>query len=272
MSGWYAIASSGSRTPSFDAAQAVASVAAIETWRYSQGIYRFDKTLFDALIRSDIKGEIPSDVLFRLPEWCLYVETPEQSFGSTKLEGFWVHLEWDVNREAAELRFLFNAEEELVPAILHIGPWTVEDGVQRVFDAAMTNAQAAVIYDEQPPAKAIAEILGPMLSLVLYLCSEEPEIDDLREPGVSPSYAVPTKTKKGLRFFPPSTPRVWVVGSDIGEKLRDSRKTAGTDEPHNSPAPHIRRAHWHGYWTGPKTGERRFVYRWIPPLVVGGNG
>ncbi|MDR1660399.1 MAG: hypothetical protein LBR94_08720, partial [Desulfovibrio sp.] len=43
---------------------------------------------------------------------------------------------------------------------------------------------------------------------------------------------------------------------------------------------HIRRAHWHGYWTGPRKPRpdipeerqwRRFSYRWLHPMLVGGD-
>ena len=44
--------------------------------------------------------------------------------------------------------------------------------------------------------------------------------------------------------------------------------------------PHIRRAHWHGYWAGPRKPkldmpedqqQRRFFYHWLHPMIVGGK-
>lgn len=37
---------------------------------------------------------------------------------------------------------------------------------------------------------------------------------------------------------------------------------------------HLRRGHWHGYWTGPRKGEapQKFILHWIHPLIAGGNG
>jgi len=52
-------------------------VAALAAWRMTQGIYRFDGTLFCELFKTSIEGEIPVDVFRRLPEWCLYVEIPD---------------------------------------------------------------------------------------------------------------------------------------------------------------------------------------------------
>ena len=38
---------------------------------------------------------------------------------------------------------------------------------------------------------------------------------------------------------------------------------------HSGPRPHVRRAHWHSFWTG-KVGseERRLKPRWLPPIPV----
>ena len=34
---------------------------------------------------------------------------------------------------------------------------------------------------------------------------------------------------------------------------------------------HLRRGHWHGFWKGPRSGVRNFIYHWIAPLVVVGR-
>ena len=54
----------------------VGLLAAIGTWRYSQGIYRFDDSVYEALRDTVPSGDMPVDVLYRLPEWCVYIETP----------------------------------------------------------------------------------------------------------------------------------------------------------------------------------------------------
>src|SRR5690606_5654908 len=76
-----------------------AVIVAAATWRISQGIYRFDPDLYKALIQPPLHGNLPCDLLKRLPEWCIYIETiPDldavQS-GQRYILGFWVHLEYD---------------------------------------------------------------------------------------------------------------------------------------------------------------------------------
>ena len=103
----------------------VARLAAIGTWRYSQwrysqGIYRFDKSFRKAISETTISGEIPCDVLYRLPEWSVYIETPGMDWLGDRMYGFWSHLEFDVNNSRHELRLLLDCENGLNPLPLHL--------------------------------------------------------------------------------------------------------------------------------------------------------
>ena len=49
---------------------------------------------------------------------------------------------------------------------------------------------------------------------------------------------------------------------------KNRAETAGSHAPK---APHVRRAHWHHYWTGARvSAERCLVLKWMPPVFVGG--
>lgn len=61
--------------------------------------------------------------------------------------------------------------------------------------------------------------------------------------------------------------------------LRDAYQAAevGTGGAHAGPRGHVRRAHWHGFRSGPRkrddgsvipTAQRRFDLRWLPPIPV----
>lgn len=61
------------------------------------------------------------------------------------------------------------------------------------------------------------------------------------------------------------------VGIRIGAALRNSRSLASKSPSTGlgaSKAPHIRRGHWHRFWTGPRDGERKVILRWLPPIPV----
>lgn len=276
MAGWYAIASEGAPFLPPQRAGDVGRLSALGTWRVSQGIYRFDEELRTALADTTLKGEIPTEVLLRLPEWCLYIETPGMSWQGSELYGFFVHLEWDANTERKELRLLLDTEASLTPLPVHIGPWTVTEAIDRMHSEAGKHAPKAGI-DLPTGAAAMDTIqqlaveVQPLLAMVLYICSDEPDLQDREHPGEQPKRPQAKRTKHGWRLFPPKKPRIWSVGDTIGETIRQGRQQQDEPGERNSPRPHLRRAHWHGFWHGPKEGERRFRYKWLPPMVVAGE-
>jgi len=273
MAAWYAIVSSKHEMDALpiNLLPEVSRLSAIGTWRYSQGIYQIDSTLLKELIESPMSGSIPSEVLYRLPEWSMYIETPDMSWMDTALYGFWVHLEWDVNSERSELRFLLDTEKDLVAIPLHIGAWTITEAVDRAMSVSKTHAYDAgiTIPNATDTVEGIATQVNPLISILLYLCSQEPEVDDLKIPESSPQRPTPKKTKKGWRLFPADKPRIWSVGCLLGKKLRQLNEPG--EPTGRTVKTHLRRGHWHGYWKGSQQGEgdRKFFYKWIPPLVVG---
>ena len=282
IAGWRAITEMVNVDPimaSFDATY----LAALGAWRYSMGIYSFDPDLAAALAESEIKGNLPSEVLCRLPEWCIYVEAPGLTWQGFPVIGFWAHLEWDSNRPGDEeelcLLILTNQQPKHdfdhtapLPLALHLGASNLSEAVEQSMQLSLKNAAQflgqTMAYSKSQIASDTDEAMA-MLSLLLYLCSDEPEIDDLRQPGSHPERPRPKKTKRGWKLFPAKGARLWSVGKETGEALRSAK--AGQSHPHKGPAPHLRRAHWHGYWTGPKATGQRFSYRWINPILVSGD-
>ena len=117
----------------------------------------------------------------------------------------------------------------------------------------------------------IHELEG-MVSLALYLASENREISNPH--GQQPHNPKPTNTKRGPRTFPASAPTKWDVGLRLGAALRAAREYREPDEAQNtaeraSPRGHIRRAHWHSFWSGSRGSDRRALrVKWLPPIPV----
>lgn len=278
MAAAYAIVSGGgANRVRLDQAAEVGRLAALMAWRVTQGIYRFDTALFERIIETPIDGDLPHDVLFRLPEWCVYVETPGMQHRAGALHGFFAHLEWDVGSGRTELRLLLDADTGLEPVMLHLGPWSLAESIRRAVDTASGIAQASGMPGlPGGVGVAIRPTVEPLLSLLLYLCSENAEIGD----GTTrPANPTPKRTKQGLRLFQAERPSTWDVGVRLGSALRRAYHAAETagDGTHEGPRPHIRRAHWHGFRSGPMkradgstvpTGERAFALRWLPPIAV----
>lgn len=231
MGGFYAIVSAQWQSPTvpFHATPDIGVLSALGTWRATQGIYRFDETLQKSLVESPITGEIPADVLMRLPEWCIYVDTPDMSFLGKPLHGFYCHLEEDANTKRPELRFVMDSEGiGLFGFVLHIGAWTVTEAVDRAVKESVKQVESIGIkvpFDAgMDNVQYLAQEVRPLLSFLLYLCSEKSEYS-----GYLPSMPKAKKTKYGWRLFPPDKPKIIEVGKALGEKLRDDGEIESID-------------------------------------------
>ena len=266
MAGWHAILSAEGSVAD------IARIAALGAWRVTQGIYRFDPALYADLMATPLDGEIPCEILYRIPEWCVYLETPDLSMPDGEpVHGVWAHLE-DDHRHGHELRLLVDVDSQRWAIPIHLGKWPLADALQRAIDVArLPSARFADAARQQMQA-----IAGPVLSLLLYLCSQNAEIGEGSRRPANPD---PKRTKRGWRLFPAERVTTWDVGVRLGAALRRAYHAAETagDGTHAAPRGHIRRAHWHGFRSGPmKTAEgeaiptqaRRFDLRWLPPIAV----
>lgn len=221
----------------------VARLSALAAWRATQGIYQFDPDLYAALITTPI-DRLPAEVLTLLPEWGIYIETP----GHNKISGFFAHCDYDPRGKSPELRFLLDSDDNLIPVAIPIVNGTLSDAI----DIAVPG------FGGQ-----LAGTCQPLISLVLYICSVSADF------GHYTAYRpVPVRTKRGPRLFPPEAPTIVKTGESIGAALRASRRglqTITTGGTGRTVHPHVRRAHWHGYWKG---RPPRFEVRWMPPILV----
>lgn len=264
----------------------VAVLGALGAWRGTQGIYRFDPTLFESVVNTTVEGNLPCDVLHYLPEWCVYVETPGLQFLDGALDGFFAHLEWDAGN--TELRFMLDTEKGLVPMALNLGPWSLAEALDRTLKSSYKLPSELPIdqnVGSLPNRTIVATesfrpIIEPMVSLLLYLCSQNAEIGD---GSLRPANPTPKRTKSGLRLFAPDKPTTWDVGIRLGTAIRraQSAENGSANGTHAGPRPHIRRAHWHGFRSGPtkhvdgtpiRTDNRKFTLRWLPPIPVNVDG
>lgn len=269
----------------------VALLGALAAWRLTQGIYRFDADVFDAVRDTQITQDIPCSILYRMPEWCVYVETPGMTWLGGPLYGVFAHLEWDANTSRTELRLLTDTDTGLQPLVLHLGVWPITEAIDRALAEAAQNAAqfghgalgAALSMQSAATHPVGADLLGlvqPALSMLLYICSQA---QDVGSGDHRPANPAPKKVRGIWRLFPADRPTTWDVGVRMGAALRRAQASSATaDQGHSgqamtSPRPHIRRAHWHGFWSGPRTapgGEvesaapRRFDLRWLPPIPV----
>lgn len=128
------------------------------------------------------------------------------------------------------------------------------------------------LYDMQ--IEMIPSLL--LCQLILYLQSDNADLQS--RPGKSTSSK--GKRKGASKLAKP--PKVIDVGYHVGRVLRryaaqqteqkeareEEKKEPGT--PRAKTRPHTRRAHWHHFWTGPRSDpdQRKKILRWVHPIFV----
>ena len=273
-----AIASGGKNGPiDGSTIKDISRIAALVAWRVGQGIYRFHDEALKSISETPLTGNLPSELLYRLPEWCVYIEfDPPTKLSETPVHGFFAHLEQDHNTGHHELRLLLDSDRGLLPIVVHLEKPTLREAVLETFNE-IEERKLAEKHDYEADLdtkKLLVKVTEPYVSLLLYLCSNGS--DTVSEGGktAGPTKPAPKKTKKGMRYFPPDKPTIWKVAYGIGKALAKAREKT-SQEPlggtHASPSPHIRKAHWHSFWKGPKDSpaKRYLVVYWLPPIPVG---
>lgn len=249
----------------------VGIMAALDAWRITQTIYRFDEIVFDSLVHTDLR-KIPNELFYRLPEWCVYIETPvvlsppDDEYRGYVLHGFFAHLEWDAGTGRTELRLVLDgtrdADEDVFMVFpIHLGYPTLIECIEAMLAECKRNTVGNWV---SVGSSQIAILAAPLLALLLYLCSDKADI------GGSPvgfNDIKPKKTKKGMRWFPAPRQTVREVGFNIGQQLRLAhRGGGGSSNTGIIRAAHVRKAHWHLYWTGQGRSTPRI--NWVAPTVI----
>ena len=256
-----------------------AFIAGLGAWRTTQSIYAFDPTVLDAVWETPLEGTLPVALFDYLPEWCCWVPLNPPRDG---LHGFFVHTDRSHGDGRKQLKLLVDVDEEG----LHSMPLTLMDGgtLQDAIASFLSESSSgyelltgsALSHEEYvATVRDSASFLTPLLSATLYLCSVTAE---LRPPDGGMDRPGPpelTQTKRGPRWFPPDRPRVWEVSYRLGAALRQAEgegapSVRASTGSRARPRPHIRRAHWHRFWTGPRSNSelRRLRLRWQSPTPV----
>jgi hypothetical protein len=252
-------------------------------WRVSKNVYRFDPDIYRALIQTPIASHLPTELFFRLPEWAVYIETPDlDTYFGGKCKGFLASLNFSAEAEGGVKLWLLSFTEDAPPFIdwLHLKDGTtIQESIARSLEAyyAMVSNMKLSHRPEQYALNDVVSHVSKLLNLLLYICQVNSEYYDVRASDGSerlPGNPLPAKTKRGPRWFPPEKPTIWQCGMRQGTELR--RALAELSSPqggtHASPVPHARIAHWHTYIVGegsrkdPTKGER--VLKWVHTVLV----
>lgn len=260
-------------------AQMSQCIAALAPWRQSKEVYVVDPDLASALYAQGDDLDVPGDFLLQLPYPAFYVEAPGLNVAEQSFHGFVVHLEYDIHNGDRELRFLYVPKSKSVPTFglpVHIDNCSLSESVSLLVSQAKDQIARSSDDSEKRDLSAaisnsgvIFDILKKSLQLVLYILASNAEIAPDRE------QATVTHRSKTIHDQYREI-RKWDVGYRTGAAIRAQQSSTGHSSTSSvnsrmPPRPHLRRGHWHHYWTGPKGSPdaRKLILKWLSPVAVG---
>ena len=256
-------------------------MAATASWRLHKQIYRFTPEIEEMLMQQhgDEDTIVPVDIFDNLPYQCLYIKLTT----SEEYDGFFVHFESDVNNGMLELRLLIiDKENNCIAQILYLEKdKTIKDAMNDMINIArknMTkNLSKFVSINSKEYVKRYIDNIQPFLQLVLYICSENKEIEENSEQKKI------TRKPKNKAFIKDKfrEVQIWDLGLQTTEIIRkynkshininkiENKEVHTTNKSGTPKRPHSRRGHWHHYWKGTiGTDERRLVLKWVAPTFI----
>lgn len=274
----------------YEEAARIPAMLAVSGWRQAKMVYDFAPALTEALYRQGEEGQITvSTALLALPCWAAYIRPNYRDSGDENDRGydFFVYRDFD---PSPMLRFLSLAgdgrpdlefvlylrdeEETLEEAVCHTAERLKESWAHARELTAVQESLGGTAFDEEGLGETVRffeRVIRKWLMLVLYLSAGNAEIR--RDPA-----HFFRRTKKVADI--PREVEPFLVGEETGLRLMTLRRAAASSGHgpmgghHRSPVTHLRRAHWHTYYTGPRKGgtKRKRLLKWIAPIVVGAGG
>lgn len=255
-------------------------------WKRSRVVYRVHPALADSLLESvNDETAIPCEILARLPHPDPFIAFPYEIPADVEpnpqfpLMSQPMYVGMLITGRTAHGDLVSTADPTL--AVLDIsvaarlqyrgqGPTYEEKTVRIPVDGKLTVEGMIYAHQERsgsPITEASEEDLQAFrlaVALLLYVCSTSSDV--VRQPR-------PPAKRRSKTAHKQTT--VLDVGFDVGPKLLAARRADAEANSDGEGAgrtvrPHLRRAHWHTYWTGPRSEPSPEV-RWIHPVTVHGD-
>lgn len=272
----------------------VPRVHALAAWAKNKSIYDFDANIAEELIDSfDSAADLPVEAFDGMPYDGVYISVRNTpiAFFATK------DREFTPTRDAVpSIKFYIPAQQRSLHLTLRRA--TLERCMRadytelmralddpEVVDALLLSyphldkeqymRQTEETYKKEYEANKI--VLEHCLSLLLYLCSQNAEIEYI-SPAPEEAAAKKEKTEATSQPIKKVKSRTAQVGYRIGQAIRyhkqeEARERKKSGSTHTATrtkvAAHVRRGHYHHFWQGSrKDGTRKLILKWVAPIFV----
>ena len=251
------------------------------TWNKNKQVFSFDNDMAGELINSfSVDDPIPMNIFNNIPFDGMYIESK-----GTSVKFFVTR---DMSKNGMKFLNFYSVDD-----ITEIFPLTGQiKSLRETMDVYLENfiiqeKTESTIQELMEFVKNVYHNLSCMLPLLIYLCADNAQVEYKgskvkKENGYLPKEKTPTNHFSKSKQSSTSIVKI-DVGIRIGKAIRQynqvHKENAETNKIINVSAgtglgvkksPHIRRGHYHHYWTGRKDGseERRLILKWIPPTFI----
>ncbi|RMH19993.1 MAG: hypothetical protein D6698_04950 [Gammaproteobacteria bacterium] len=238
-------------------------------YRRTRQTYRVESELWEEFKKMGWPADAPTELLLHLPRIAFALEAEDKVWGIFFDR---VHRDTGTDLELRILQFCrharfpslrdYDMKDIDVPYIIPL-KGKLNDAFRSLFKPMMEGLSSDTIDSVE---KLIQDDLRPVINALLYLCSG----DDLTRVSSSKTiykrHRIPSVIKEAEK--PHVVDSVGVRFSTFVRKSRSGgqRETVPTGR---TVSPHMRRAHWHLYWTGP--GRKTPVLRFVKATSVKGG-
>lgn len=231
-------------------------------WQKEKQIYKFDDELWSLLIQVD-KLEIHCSVFQALPFQVFWIDRIFEH----ELNGCMVICNEDY------IKLCFFAERNIsyicLPFRDDVEGKTIEELIESHVNATISSEMM----------KWYTKNIRAALNAVIYLCTDKPDISTYQTelPVFSSPKANKSNNKKKKAEKKKNVTSISNVGLTIGRYIRETKRTVsstthtGNGSGSGTPkAPHMRKAHYHSFWT--KDGDKKkLIVKFLSPILVNGG-
>ena len=244
----------------FDMSEDVAAeYSPIIAWNYAKLIYRFDVDAEEEIIKTELRGKIPCEIFLKMPSYCVFIESSKLTYEGKNITGFFSCVDYlDAFGSYAILFSFYHKNEYVIPYFFPLLP-------EKSLEEIISEIQIKIFKMFGSPDSDLLELIIQALSLTLFVCTQNSQITQKeKKKGVSRRNGFVIENDAVFND----------VAVDIGRAIRlnkidDKSRTGTHSEGRKSPRPHIRRAHWQGFWMGSKKEDNQvYDLRWLPPFPV----
>lgn len=241
-------------------------------WSKYKQVYKFNPELYHLLTEETDSDSVMADMfLTKLPFPCFYVDNKITDNEGNEYVGFYVIVRNDLHEDKQMLIQFCQTDYERSFRFCSL---PLNKGENKTIDELISKKYPLAGYIEKdiPEKDVFVEMCKKAINCIAYLCTDKVDVVkrklEIKRKDQSASKKKPRKVNVGL------------IGDKVARTIRENRVRyiyeGNEDKPHTKGSPksaHIRRAHYHSYWTGKRSepDKREMIVKLIDPILVKGE-